>query len=377
MSVGNTIMAETEEREYHSRSKNHILNATLSLMLVSLIGYLLLAGRSLLIPLIIAIFIWHLLNTIQYGIQHIPLLGNILPKWLCLVLALVVVAFFVKILIDIISNNVTDVINVSSRYQENLTNIFNALDHRLHFRTLASMEYFLKNISVQRILVNIYGVFTTITGSAILIALYVIFLFVEQHFFRQKLEALFPHIEHQKLVNNIITHIVQDTQTYLGIKTFLSLIASLACWLIMKTVNLDFAEFWALLIFFLNFIPNIGAIIATILPMLLALIQFQTWMPFFIITSGIVMVQFIVGNFVEPRFLGQSLNLSPLIILIALALWGAIWGILGMFLSVPITVMMMIIFAHFDATRPIAILLSQDGHIKNAYNPVTKAKFWS
>ncbi|WP_188883563.1 AI-2E family transporter, partial [Alicyclobacillus cellulosilyticus] len=66
-------------------------------------------------------------------------------------------------------------------------------------------------------------------------------------------------------------------------------------------------------------------------------------------------------------YLSKSLNLSPLVILFALGLWGAIWGILGMFLSVPITVMMMIVFAHFEATRPIAILLSQDGYVKNSY----------
>lgn len=135
----------------------------------------------------------------------------------------------------------------------------------------------------------------------------------------------------------------------------------------MKWVGLDFAEFWALLIFFLNYIPNIGAIVATAFPAALALIQFESWWPFLEVTSGIVAIQFFVGNFLEPRLLGKSLNLSPLVILFALALWGAIWGVLGMFLSVPITVMMMIIFAHFDVTRPIAILLSQDGYIHKSY----------
>jgi AI-2 transport protein TqsA len=100
---------------------------------------------------------------------------------------------------------------------------------------------------------------------------------------------------------------------------------------------------------------------------LLALIQFNNWWPFVVITSGIVSIQFIIGNIVEPRFLSKSLNLSPLIILFALGLWGSIWGILGMFLSVPITVMMMIVFAHFEKTRPIAIILSQDGYIKKVY----------
>jgi predicted PurR-regulated permease PerM len=114
--------------------------------------------------------------------------------------------------------------------------------------------------------VNIYGVFTTITSSAVLITLYVVFLFVEQHYFSQKMDVLFPQNEHQKLVKNIISHITKDTQTYLGIKTVLSLGISIASWFIMKGVGLDFAEFWALLIFFLNFIPNIGAIVATAFP---------------------------------------------------------------------------------------------------------------
>lgn len=349
------------------RGANRTLTFTAGLILVSLIGYLLIAGRSLLIPIVIAIFIWHLLNTINNAMQRMPFVGSRLPNWLSMVLALLVVAILVKILIDIITNNVSDVITASSRYQENLTNIFNAIDERFHIKAFVNIDGFVKNLSVQSILMNIYGVFSTITGSAVLIALYVVFLFVEQHFFKQKLDALFPQASHRQLVNNITSHIVKDTQTYLGLKTLLSIITATASWIIMKSVGLDFAEFWALLIFFLNFIPNIGAIVATAFPMLLALIQFQSWLPFVIITSGIVAIQFIVGNLVEPRFLGKSLNLSPLVILFALALWGAIWGILGMFLSVPITVMMMIIFAHFDATRPIAIMLSQDGYIKKAY----------
>ena len=100
---------------------------------------------------------------------------------------------------------------------------------------------------------------------------------------------------------------------------------------------------------------------------MLALIQFPGWLPFFEVALGIISVQFVVGNVIEPRFLGKSLNLSPLIMLIALAIWGAMWGIMGMFLAVPITVMMMIIFAHFESTRPIAIMLSQDGHIQPVY----------
>ncbi|KTD63486.1 AI-2E family transporter [Legionella shakespearei] len=349
---------------------NRIITFTAALILVWIIGYLLIAGRGLLIPIVMSVFIWHLLNTINSGMKRVPLIGNRFPSWMSMILSLAVVSVLVKILVDIISNNVNEVIAASPRYQENLLTIFNNLDQRYHIKAFADFDSIIKGLSIQNMLVNIYGVFTTLTSSAVLISLYVVFLFVEQHYFSQKMDAFFPQKEHRKLVKNIISHITKDTQTYLGIKTLLSLATATASWVIMKCVGLDFAEFWALLIFFLNYIPNIGAIVATAFPAALALIQFQSWWPFLVVTSGIVAVQFVVGNFLEPRLLGKSLNLSPLVILFALGLWGAIWGILGMFLSVPITVMMMIVFAHFDATRPIAILLSQDGYIYKSYETI-------
>ena len=347
-----------------TRNMDRAVKCAAYLILVWIIGYLLIVGKNLVIPVIMAIFIWNLLNTLNASILKIPIIGARLPYWLSMVFSLLVVAGLFSVLINIITNNVNEVIGASSRYQANLTHIFHSIDQYYSVKLLNGVDGFLKNMDVQSILINFYSVFTTLMGSAVLIAIYVVFLFVEQHFFQQKINALFPQPAHRFLVDSIISQIVKDIQTYLGLKTVMGMITATASWLIMRLVGLDFAEFWALLIFFLNYIPNIGAIVATAFPALLALIQFQSWGPFMIITSGIVTVQFIIGNLVEPRFLGKSLNLSPLVILFMLGLWGLIWGILGMFLSVPITVMMMIVFAHFDTTRPIAILLSQDGYIK-------------
>jgi AI-2 transport protein TqsA len=346
---------------------NRTISYAAGFILVWIIGDLLIVGRSILIPIIIALFIWNLLNTIYFGMQRIPIVGPHLPAWVGRLLSLFAVVIMVKILIDIISNNVSDVIAASPRYQDNLTHLFNQIDSYYRIKALASFDGLWKDISLQSMIVNIYAVFSSMTSSAVLIILYIAFLFVEQHFFTLKMHALFPQPGPRQVIDSILSHIVRDMQTYLGLKTFLSLLASFLSWIIMKWAGLDFAEFWALLIFFLNFIPSIGPIVATAFPALLAMIQFQSWLPFALVTSGIIMVQFIVCNVLEPRFLSKSLNLSPLVILLALALWGAIWGIMGMFLSVPITVMMLIVFAHFDATRPIAILLSKDGYVKKAY----------
>ncbi|WP_412757471.1 AI-2E family transporter [Legionella bozemanae] len=340
---------------------------TSGLIIIWIVGYLLIVGSHVLIPFVIAVFIWHLLNTISNIIQQIPRIGAFLPNWLSMIVAFAITVASIFIFINIITDNVNNVIAASSRYQENLLKIFNNIDQKFNIKVLTSMNTIIKSLNLQTIFVNVYGVFTTLAGSTVLIFLYVVFLFVEQHFFLKKIDALFPTLEGRMLMNNIISHIVNNTQTYLGLKSILSIGTAISSWIIMKWVGLDFAEFWALLIFFLNFIPNIGAIIAIAFPTALAALQFTNWIPFIEIILGLGTIQFIVGNLIEPRYLSNSLNLSPLVILIALAVWGAIWGILGMFLSVPITVMMMIIFAHFEKTRPIAILLSQDGDVFKIY----------
>ncbi|KTD10913.1 transporter [Legionella gratiana] len=346
---------------------SRMLLFTSGLIVIWIIGYFLIVGSHVLIPFVIAIFIWHLLNTISSTIQRIPMVGTRLPSWLSMIFALVILAVFIFIFMNIITHNVNNVIAASNRYQENLLAIFSNIDKKLHIEILSSLNQMIKSLNLQTVLINAYGVFSTLASSTVLILLYVAFLFAEQYFFLKKIDALFPSLENRILVNNILNHIVVNTQTYLGLKSILSIITAIASWIIMKWVGLDFAEFWALLIFFLNFIPNIGAIIAIAFPASLAIVQFTGWIPFTKIIFGLGTVQFIVGNIIEPRYLSNSLNLSPLVILFALAVWGDIWGLLGMFLAVPITVMMMIIFAHFEKTRPIAILLSRDGNVFRTY----------
>jgi AI-2 transport protein TqsA len=148
------------------------------------------------------------------------------------------------------------------------------------------------------------------------------------------------------------------------LKTFVSAVVAIASWIIIRLIGIDFAEFWAVLIFIFNFIPYVGSFVAVLLPVLLTLVQFGAPGPFLVALVGLTGVQMVVGNFVEPRLMGNSLNLSPIVILLSLAAWSALWGVVGAFLCVPITVVMLIVFSEFEATRPLAILLSQDGRIR-------------
>ncbi|MCG8442249.1 MAG: AI-2E family transporter, partial [Caulobacterales bacterium] len=108
---------------------------------------------------------------------------------------------------------------------------------------------------------------------------------------------------------------------------------------------------------------------ATILPALFSLIQYDTlWQPFAVLL-GVGVWQFLIGNFLQPRLQGENLNLSVIVVLLGLAVWGAIWGLPGMFLSSPLTVMVMIVLAQFSATRWIAVLLSADGRPEGGATP--------
>ena len=157
-----------------------------------------------------------------------------------------------------------------------------------------------------------------------------------------------------------INHSVSE---YIRLKTLVSLLTGGIGLVFLLIMRVEAAFFWAFLIFVLNYIPTIGSLVATAFPAFFSLLQFGELTPFLIILVGLGAVQLLVGNVVEPRIMGKSLNLSPLVTILALVVWGVIWGIVGMLLSVPITVIMVIIFSHFEGTRKAAILLSETGEI--------------
>jgi predicted PurR-regulated permease PerM len=177
----------------------------------------------------------------------------------------------------------------------------------------------------------------------------------------KKLDALASNPDEASNMRDIFTQITTQGQSYIWLKTLVSLATGLLSYLILLWVGVDFAAVWALLIFMLNFIPNLGSILGVMLPALLTLVQFDTLMPFMYIAVGLGAVQFTIGNVIEPALMGKSLNLSSLMIILSLTFWGLLWGIPGMLLSVPIMVMFAIVCAKFDKLRGIAIILSADG----------------
>ncbi|MCW8835919.1 MAG: AI-2E family transporter, partial [Rhodospirillales bacterium] len=210
---------------------------------------------------------------------------------------------------------------------------------------------------------EVAGSLTSLAGNAGIILIYVLFLLIEQRTFDQKLTHLFTNRDKERKTREILGHIQEDIQAYLWIKTLTSLLTGAIAYGILLLVGVDYAAFWAFIIFLLNYIPTIGSLVATTFPALLALVQFDTTIPAIIVIISLGAVQFAIGNLLEPRMMGRSLNISPLIVLLSLALWGNVWGVVGMFICVPITVALMIVCANFPETRPIAVMLSGNGEL--------------
>jgi AI-2 transport protein TqsA len=150
--------------------------------------------------------------------------------------------------------------------------------------------------------------------------------------------------------------IISDIQEYLSIKTRISLVTGLVAGVLCWAVGVDFPVLWGVIAFLLNFIPNLGSIIAAVPPVLLGFVQFG-WERSLVVLIGYLVINTVLGNIIEPRVMGRRLGLSSLVVFLSLVFWGWVWGPLGMFLSVPLTMLVKILLENSEDLRWIAVLL--------------------
>jgi len=326
---------------------------------------LLYIGKPVLMPLVLAVFIWYLINILTDVIVKPRKWNPIrMPRPIAFTVALLIIFSAMTLATWIIMTNITHVAAVVPAYQYNLEQMS---------RRVLSMVPWAEPLTIKKLLADVdFSSMTRVAvrqvtnafGKGAFVIIYLIFLFMEQRSFGKKFLELTPNSENRDEVIAVIAHINSDIRAYIGIKTLASLVTAAAGYLIFMSVGLNFASFWTFLLFVLNYIPILGSIVATALPAIFALMQYESLGPFFVVLIGIVIIQQAVGSIVEPRFMGDKLNLSPLVILLSLAVWNLIWGIPGMLMCVPLTAVLVIIFSYFPQTRPIAVVLSRNGNIR-------------
>ena len=343
-----------------------VLNYLAVFIFVVLAFYLLYIGKDLLLPLVIAIALWYLIFTLGNAFSHVSIGQFQFPKPVCLIASFFTFVGLAWLVINFLSSTVDDVLEIAPVYQENL----NARLESLAFVDIGEFEgqsfgQLLSSwIDIPAYARSIASSLTSILASGGLILIYLGFLFLEQGHFNKKIAALVSDREREEDINKLLHRIRDDIQKYVIIKVFTSSLTGILSYVFLRFMEVDFAGVWGLIIFLLNFIPTVGSIVATIFPALIAFAQSDGYSLFFIVLSGVGLIQICIGNILEPRLTGSSFNLSPIVILLNLALWGYIWDIPGMFLCVPFLIIITIILSHFPQTRPIAVMLSSDGKLR-------------
>ena len=325
-------------------------------------------GRSILIPLLVAAFLWYLTNAISDYYRKIFPYKNPTTKsekiywhifnWISNIASLATICFVIYLFITQIKPMFSELASILPAIQEKLTMFGAYLSNSIGFKFDANM---IPNIT--KIAANIGASVASAATSMGMVFVYMIFMFIEQSTFNQKFSSLFSNKRQYKKSRFILDSIDYNMKKYLFVKTAISAITGILSFIWLQLIGVEFASVWAFIVFITSYIPTIGAIIACTLPILYSLVMAPTLQQPILTAIGLITLQILFGNLLEPKLTGKTLNISTLAILINLVFWGMIWGIAGMFFSVPMLVAIYIICAQFDSTRWVAVLLSADGNI--------------
>ncbi|OAV42968.1 hypothetical protein A3850_016405 [Lewinella sp. 4G2] len=340
------------------------------LITISLMFVLIVVGKSYLVPIFLALVVWYLVIALSEQFERLPLLGRKIPEALAQGMSLLFIGLALYFIGDSIVATVQGFVDDSGKYLPRVdAQIARVYAMVRPSATPPTIEELRLNEFLWEYSSEVLASLTNFAKTLLLVLLYVLFFLLEQGMFGRKMAALGLDLTEANRLSITLRQVNSAMRTYLGVKTLTSLITAVLSYIVFVAVGVDFALFWAFLIFIFNYIPTVGSVVATFLPGTLALIQFDTLTPFLVIVIGVSAIQVAVGNILEPRLMGNTLNISPLVVVLSLILWSMLWGIVGMLLSVPITVATIIVCAQFPTTRNVAILLSRNGRVEIGKRP--------
>lgn len=335
----------------------------LCLALIALVAFSWL-GRTLadvVAPVLFAMFLCYMMIPLVNAFSKIKV-----PRVLGYIFALLIFAGLGFGLGAMISGSVGQFQENFPSYEQNLKNVIDTAQDFAHkIRVLAPEEQLTAKGVIDALPVG--GIEGLVSGGAsymfgstsfLLITLFfMIFMVGEGERFARRVQESYDPPADERILK-VTGKFNQSIQRYLVIKTVVSAITGVCAYIIMVSFGLDFAGVLAVFVFLSNFVPYVGSVVSTALPVLLALLQFPSWKTAIFILIGITVAQQIMGNIVEPRMQGRGLNVSPLVILLYLVYFSWMWGIVGMIVCMPVAAGVRILLEEFERTRPLAKMMS-------------------
>lgn len=338
-----------------------IQTAALVIIAFAVVLFLLVQARFMLISLATAIILFSLTSDVINFIARQRIGPMRIPNVAASAVAMVLIAAALLTLTSILLSQVNTVLVTTLSYAERAPSAVASLFSFLGPNAEQSILQSLGSVNIASYLRTAAGQAGNVTQGTVLVILFVGFLFGERIWFGTKLHNFVGDPAQADRIEKIIRSIIRRVNYYLLVKTVISAITGAMVFVLASFFGLELATALGVITFVLNFIPNVGSIIATALIALVAHVQAgdATMTAIIFVLAGAI--QFLNGNIIDPLLMGRALRLSAFGIILSLAFWGAVWGIPGMFLSVPIMVMLLVVCSNVPALRPIAILLSREG----------------
>lgn len=312
---------------------NKVIAAALIIIVIFFAGVVLKEAKHVLFPFFLAIFLSFILSPILDFLTRMKI-----PRAIS-ILFIIIISFFIIYLLGLLfySSGKTFA-SEFPKYGHKISSILTSIQEQLKitFPKWETVNLF-GQLDINKIggfLLSSIGPFFSFIANLFLVFIFIIFILAGRGNIKAKVEKSFSK-ERSSQIIDVIQKIDTQIQTYLAIKTLVSFVTGALATVVLMIFGVDFAIVFGFFIFILNYIPNIGSIIATALPLTVAAFQFETLWPAFWILIILGSIQMIIGNFIEPRVMGQGLGLSTLVVLFFLFFWGWLWGIPGMILAVP------------------------------------------
>jgi AI-2 transport protein TqsA len=344
-----------------STDKNRILIALLSVLVIIAVGFVLKSAKAVILPLMIAWLLSYILTPIINVLVRMKI-PTILSAFLVLIL-LLGICFLGGVLVH---ERITAFAKEYPKYQLRFTEITNAVTDSIKIPA-----HFFQGINIgQKVgtfVVRLSGSLMNFFSNLIMVFIFLMFMLLAKPYFKYKIKKAFSPDQAGRM-SRIIESISKQIGSYLALQFLISLTTGVLVWLALMVIGVDFAATWGILAFILNFIPTVGSIIASILPVLVATIQFYpNYWPSIICLISMLTIQMVMGNVVSPKVMGDRLNLSPVAILLSLLFWGWLWGIVGALLSVPFTAAIVIICENIEPLQPISIMMGSGKRYRKEY----------
>jgi predicted PurR-regulated permease PerM len=336
-------------------------------VLLLCIGWVLYVGKSIFVPAVFGAVIVYIVVGLSDALRRLPGLGPVLPPQVRYLVSFAIIVLIGVLFAYLVMTNKERALALAPQYQQSLLASIQRVAVHFGFETEPTWatlrQELLARIDLQRTLASLLASVGSIVVTFVVVCLYATFLLLERRSFDTKIANLSDDPARVARIRQVVEAINRRIGSYLALKTLLSLLLAVSSYVVMRLFGLEFAALWAVLIFFLNFIPYVGSALGVIFPVLMTVVQFGDLGTILTMLALLAALQFGIGNFLDPYVMGNSLNLSPFAILISLAVWSELWGVPGAFLAVPITAILTIVLSEFPGTRPIAVLLSSNGRL--------------